>query len=92
MRKPFIVSLLFCTIFGVSYLQAQWAKAYSGLQEENPTAALLIEEGKLLVAGFSIIRTNPNSYTSELEYKSWFMQISENGSGAERLLFNSEKT
>jgi hypothetical protein len=92
MRKSFIVSLLFCTIFGVSYLQAQWAKAYSGLQEENPTAALLIEEGKLLVAGFSLIRTNPNSYTTELEYKPWFMQISDNGSGAERLLFNSEKT
>lgn len=92
MRKAFIVSLLSCTIFGVSHLQAQWAKTYSGNLKEYPTAVLLSEEGKLLVAGFSRITTAPNPYTLELEHKPWVIQISENGSGAERLLFNSEKT
>lgn len=92
MRKAFIVSLLSCTIFGVSHLQAQWAKTYSGSLEENPTAVLLIEEGKLLVAGFSRITTAPTFYTLEIEHKPWFIQISENGSGAERHLLNSQKT
>jgi len=91
MRKAFIVFLLFCTIFGVSHLQAQWAKAYSGLQEENPTAALLIEEGKLLVAGFSILKTAPTYYSLELEHQSWFIQLSEDGNAAERHMLDSEK-
>ena len=91
MRKAFIVSLLSCTIFGVSHLQAQWAKAYSGNLEENPTAVLLIEEGKLLVAGFSRITTG-TIWTLDYEHKPWFIQISENGSGAERHLLNSQKT
>jgi hypothetical protein len=90
MRKAFIIpAILLCVVLAVP-AQAQWAKAYGSILEENPLAALLIEEGKLLIAGFRRIASGSIVDYAQ-EYEPWLIQISTDGNEVARQVLNSNK-
>jgi hypothetical protein len=99
MRKAFIIPAIMLCVVLVSSVQAQWAKAYAGANDDNPTQALLSTEGDLLVAGFNRRFTGDydfDRYTDpdkfNLLHSPWLTRISDNGVEAENRVFESART
>ena len=93
MRKVFTISVLLFFALLASSAQAQWAKAYAGTLDDNPTQALLTEEGDLLVAGFNKRSTGHYDFgapdTFHIYHSPWLTRVSGNGAEAENRVFDS---
>jgi hypothetical protein len=98
MRKVLIISVSLIFAMLVSSAQAQWAKAYAGAHDENPTQALLTEEGDLLVAGFNkrisggledVNFPDPDAFN--LFHSPWLTRISASGAEAENRVLESSR-
>ena len=97
MRKAFIVASLLLFLVLAVPAGAQWAKAYGSGSEEAPMAVLFNSEGKLVLTGFTKSIFTTYSYgdvvpdETELEYRSWFMEISGDGTAVEKYSLGSQK-
>jgi hypothetical protein len=86
MKKALSVLCVLCVTTLAFPQQAQWAKAYSGANQEFPTSLLLKEDGSMLVLGFEL----PLAITYQEDQKIWLMKISPKGMEAARWFFDSQ--
>ena len=98
MRTAFIIPAIMLCVVLAPPAQAQWAKAYAGTNDDNPTQALLTTEGDLLVAGFNKRfsgdydfdrYSDPDKFN--LFHSPWLTHVSSNGVEAENRVFESAR-